>query len=304
MTDHEDDIPLTTATRAHAGTSMVPDQRAKQVRADYARTLTADHEALQKHADTAEKEALLEAEFARYRAGYRKHVLAWLDAMARTMSPLVTGPANFPVRRNQKANDIEHRRLEELLSFRERALKAITKRLRPELRPVMAGDDDAVERLQAKIEQAERDQERMKLVNRTHKAYQKDPNGTWANGLSDKEQVLVRTYTPAYSWEPHPYPPYALQNNNANIRRMKQRLASIEAAKATPQATWEGAVARVEDVPADNRVRVVFPDKPSADVRARLKKAGFRWAPSLDGKPWQAYRNPTTIQVARDVAQA
>jgi len=300
---YEEDIPFATAQRAHAATSMVPHQRARQVRADYSDTLAADREALFRHATTTDKKDLLEVEFATYRTGYRKRYLAWLDAMSRTMSPMVTGPANFPVRRNQKACDVEHRRLEELVAFRERALAAIKKKLRPELRPVMAGDDDAVERLEEKIRNAEADQERMKRVNRAHKAYLKDASGPWNDGLSDVEQRIVRSYEPEYSWEPHPFPPYALQNNNANIRRMQKRLDAIRQAKGTRATAVQGALARVEDVPADNRVRVYFPDKPSADVRARLKKAGFRWAPSLEGKPWQAYRNPLTIQAAHDVAQ-
>jgi hypothetical protein len=35
----------------------------------------------------------------------------------------------------------------------------------------------------------------------------------------------------------------------------------------------------------DNRVQIVFPGKPSSEVRARLKAHGFRWAPSVGA--WQ-----------------
>jgi hypothetical protein len=50
---------------------------------------------------------------------------------------------------------------------------------------------------------------------------------------------------------------------------------------------------RVEDAPADNRIRLYFPDKPDEVTRSALKARGFRWTPSLGC--WQAYRNPSAM---------
>ena len=96
------------------------------------------------------------------------------------------------------------------------------------------------------------------------------------------------------------FPDYALTNNNANIRRMKERLASVEKAHATPATEQQGTRARLEDCPAENRVRLFYPGKPDADIRATLKSSGFRWAPSLGC--WQAYRNNRTLPMARHLA--
>jgi hypothetical protein len=46
--------------------------------------------------------------------------LAWQAAGARTANPMVTGPANFPVARNQKANAAEQKRGEEFYMFAHR----------------------------------------------------------------------------------------------------------------------------------------------------------------------------------------
>jgi len=93
---------------------------------------------------------------------------------------------------------------------------------------------------------------------------------------------------------------FELSNNNANIRRMKTRLQSIEAAKQEADTIVEGECARLEDCPADNRVRLFFPGKPDAEIRQRLKKNGFRWTPSLGC--WQAYRNYRTLELAKEFA--
>lgn len=295
---YENDIPMGIAIQAHYNTSHVPEKRARQVRADYAVTLKEDREYLERFAKTPKKQQILEEEFSRYRSGLRSRFIARLQAQSRTASPMVTGPANFPTRRNQKAMDAERGRLEDLETFRERALKAIKKKLTPELQPVKAGDDDAVERLEAKIARAEENQDLMKKVNA---AYRK---GGWEGvrdaGLLTDEQTASLQGRAVFHKNEKPFPPYALQNNNANIRRMKERLEKIKTAKETPREEVEGENATFEDDPAANRVRLFYPGKPSAEIRSRLKSAGFRWAPSLGA--WQAYRNPVTIRKAREEA--
>jgi len=300
MAGFENDIPLDTARLAHMGTSFVPEERASQERAEYAKTLAGDWERLLALATTEEKRSTLVEEFARYREGYARRTLAHLHSRSRCLSTMIAGPSNFNGRRNEKRNDVAHRRLTELVEFRERALKAIRRALCPELAPIMTGDDDAAERLAAKIAAAEALQARMKAVNKAHDRFVKDPATLEASSLSDQDKVSVRNYKPAYSWEPHPFAPFELTNNSANIRRMKERLALVGRLKATPEATAEGTAARVEDVPAENRVRLFFPGKPSVEIRTTLKRGGFRWTPSLGC--WQAYRNTGSLALARQVA--
>jgi hypothetical protein len=304
MTQHDsyaDDIPFETAIQAHRGTSFVPEKRGESERAEYANTLQGDYDSLAAIADTEEKQTILAAEFARYRERYRERTLAWLNARGRMVSTMIAGPANFPAHRQQKIGDTAHKRLQELIDFRDRALSAIRKRLCPESGPIMSGDADAAKRLAEQIADAEALQDRMKRVNAVHKRYLKRPESLETADLSDADKHLVRSYKPAYSWEPHPFPPYRLKNNNANIRRMKHRLAQVERAQATPETVSEAAGIRVEDCPPDNRVRLFFPGKPSADVRSDLKKHGFRWAPSLGC--WQAYRNPRSLAKAQEMLE-
>jgi hypothetical protein len=302
------DIPLTLARAAYSNLSMDPERRADTTRNDYANTLAEDWQTLSKCADTPDKQATLEAEFARYREGYGRKYRAYLHSNSRCASWFITGPSNFPVARMEKRNNIAHKRLDELLDFRKRAVSAITKTLCPELRPIMSGDADAVERLKEKIAEAEKMQEVMKACNA---AIRKHAKAGEAAQIAALAEIFNSAGIPKMEAEIklilHPvftgctgFMSFELSNGSANIRRMKQRLEHISRNQAKPATTHEGTQARFEDCPAENRVRLFFPGKPSAEIRTRLKSAGFRWSPTIGA--WQAYRNPHTTQTAQKEA--
>lgn len=296
------DIPLELALAAHAGSSFVPEQRAAQVRAEYGRTLAADLAELEEHADTDAKRAQLELEFARYREAYRRRCHAYLASRSRVVSPMIAGPANFPGNRMRKRNDIVQRRLDDLVEFRARTLAAIRLALHPELQPIMSSDSDAVERLEQKIADAERIQDKMKAANAAIRQHAKEgPEAQLAALLAlGLRQSIARNALKPDILGQIGFPDYAIRNNGANIRRMKQRIGEIRVAQSTPAAEIEGNSARIEDVPADNRVRLFFLGKPDVAIRSRLKSAGFRWAPTLGA--WQAYRSSGTLATAREIA--
>jgi hypothetical protein len=295
------DIPLSVAVGAHAGTSFVPDKRGATELAGYSANLERVYALMRKHAEKGGTLDLLDEEFARYRGGLRKRTLAHLHSRGRIMSTMIAGPSNFPVRRMEKRSAVERKRLEELIAFGEYGLRAAIRNLRPDLRPIMAGDADALERLARKIAEAELLQAHMKRVNLAHTRYVKKPDSLDRDDtLTDAEKDTIRGYKPGYSWEPHPFAPFQLSNNNANIRRMRERLESIEVAQSTPETQVAGVNGIVlDDCPAENRVRLTFPGKPDVEVRTRLKKNGFRWAPSLG--VWQAYRNNWSLELARSI---
>ncbi len=299
---YENDIPTSVAKAAHSGTSWTPEVRAEQEHKGYAETLERDHANLLALATTDEKRAVLEAEFARYRDGYRTRVLKWLGSRSRCLSAAITGGSNFPARRNEKRNAVADKRCAELVEFRTRALAAVRRALTPELAPIMSGDADAGERLADKIAKAEQRQAHMKAVNATLRKHARagveaQVAALVALGVSES---LAREHVKPDFLGRIGFADYEVRNNNANIRRLKGRLTGVEVLKATPETTTEGSAARVEDCPAENRVRLFFPGKPEKAVRERLKRGGFRWAPSLGA--WQAYRNTGALVLAKEVA--
>jgi hypothetical protein len=278
----------------------VPEDRGRQERENYAATLLHDYDNFAALADTDEKREDLEREFTRYRAGFRQHYVAMLAAKSRTVSTMITGRSNFNVRRAEKSSSGADKRLKELIDYRVRAVAAIRKVLRPEDRPIMSSDDDATDRLEDKIAKAERLQAMMKAANAAIRKAKSNSEAIAALAtLGFRESIARELLEPDFAGRIG-FPAFELTNNNANIRRMKDRLIGIERNQATPEVSAEGVNARLEDSPAENRVRLYFPGKPSVEVRTRLKSRGFRWSPTIGA--WQAYRNPASLELARQIA--
>lgn len=86
------------------------------------------------------------------------------------------------------------------------------------------------------------------------------------------------------------FPAYALQNNNANIHRVEERVKSLKAVKEKGTKETEFELFKVVENVEAMRLQIIFDEKPEADVRAVLKKNGFKWAPSQGA--WQRMLNP------------
>jgi len=289
------DIPETLALSAFQGVSFDPEGRGRRTVEAYVAALLEIREQLQAagvKGGTLEK---VEEEFERVREGAQRRLSAYLSSSSRCISSFIAGPSNFPVARANKRSDVAHARLGEYLSFLRRAREAANRNLRPDLRPIMSGDADAVERLAEEIDAAERMQERMRQANAQIRKHQVAALMELGFSETQSGELLKPDCLRRVG-----FPDYALSNNSANIRRMKSRLAHLQVAKATPVATVEGSAARIEDDAPANRVRLFFPGKPEVDVRTRLKRGGFRWAPTVGA--WQAYRNERSLTLAKEIA--
>lgn len=98
-----------------------------------------------------------------------------------------------------------------------------------------------------------------------------------------------------------PFPTYELTNSNANFKRVKQRIETLEAVKASKSIEEEhdGYTYR-EDAEA-MRVQLRFDGKPDDETRALLKRNGFRWAPSQG--VWQRQLNDNGKYAAHRVME-
>ena len=211
---------------------------------------------------------------------------------ARCPSILISGGGNFPVRKKEKQNAARDRNLEEW-----NYIQGLLDKIRSVGTGGISSDDpQAVEKLEAKLAALEKNQEMMKAANAAIRM--KDP----AKGDAKLAEL---GYTPediAKLREPDfcgriGYPAYELQNNNANIRRIRGRIAELKKRTESTPEGWEFDGGRVVVNTTENRLQVIFDGKPDADVRTELKGEGFRWAPSQGA--WQRQLTDNAMRAAR-----
>ena len=148
---------------------------------------------------------------------------------------------------------------------------------------ISADDPQAVQKLEKKLESLEKSQETMKAVNayyRKHKTLDGCPH------LPPEELEKLKADM-ASSWhlEDKPFATWALSNNSAEIRRVKDRIKSLSQQKEIGFVGWEFDGGKVEANTEANRLQIFFEDKPDEATREALKSNGFRWSPKAGA--WQ-----------------
>lgn len=169
--------------------------------------------------------------------------------------------------------------------------------------PIRTGSADAVTQLEQRIAADEALQARMKAANlaiRQNAKAGRDAQITALIALAYTEAEATKLLTPDFL-NRIGYPDYALTNNSANLRRLKQQLAKAQALAATSTTTETiGNVTITDNVEAD-RVQISFPSKPSPTICDLLNQRGFHWTPSL--RLWQRYRSQAALALAKQIAQ-
>jgi len=142
-------------------------------------------------------------------------------------------------------------------------------------RSIFSDDENAIAALEERIAEREAKRDRMKAINAAHKKFLKNPASLDTAPLSDEEKAFIRAYKPAYSWEPHPFPPYAFQNLGGNIRRDKERIEEIKRRTARIEKAEAAGGVAIEEF--GEYVTVTFAEKPAREILNALRDAGFRW---------------------------
>ena len=211
---------------------------------------------------------------------------------ARCPSILISGGGNFPVRKKEKQNAARDRNLEEW-----NYIQGLLDKIRSVGTGGISSDDpQAVEKLEAKLAALEKHQEMMKAANAAIRM--KDPAKGDAKlaELGYTPEDIAKLRAPDFCGRIG-YPAYALQNNNANIRRIRGRIAELKKRTENTPEGWEFDGGRVVVNTAENRLQIIFDGKPDADIRTELKGEGFRWAPSQGA--WQRQLTDNAMRAAR-----
>ena len=219
---------------------------------------------------------------------------------ARVPSVMVAGPAKFPVKAKEKQNAARDSNMAEYQEIQS-LLDKITS---CGMGGVMSDDPAALDKLRAKLKKLEDLQAKMKAVNayyRKHKTLEGCPNLT-----TGEIQAISAEMKNSWRSNPAPFEAYELTNNNATIKRTRDRVAALEAEAARAAAggteDYEGKGYTLRENTDICRIQFIFDGKPDDDVRSLLKSNGFKWSPREGA--WQRLLNDNARSAAACIARA
>lgn len=197
-------------------------------------------------------------------------------------SVMVSGPGHFSVRKKEKQNQAWDKNLQ---FFNE--TQGILGKMKDILHGkelIKSSDEDAIERLEERLEDLRDMQNHMKAANKAIrlKDTKKGDEQLRILGYS-KEQI--KELREADSCGRVGYPDYVLQNNNASIHRIEGRIKELYATKRRGALETENQFFRIVENTNTMRLQLFFEGKPEPEVREVLKRNGFRWAPNQSA--WQ-----------------
>ena len=213
---------------------------------------------------------------------------------ARVPSILIAGGSNFPVRQKEKQNAARDSNMREW-----QYIQGLLDKIRSTgMGGIRQDDPQAIPKLQKKLAGLEKTQETMKAVNAY---YRKHGTLDGCPHLSPENiENLKADMASGWHYEKKPFQSWELSNNNAEIRRVRQRIESLTRANEVAYVGWEFDGGHVEANREQDRLQVFFDGKPEADARQQLKEHGFRWAPSVGA--WQRLLNDNAYRAADRIA--
>lgn len=199
----------------------------------------------------------------------------------RCPSVIIAGPSNFPVRRKEKqvaAWEKNHEFYKQLQGYKDKINNILyCKEI------IKSNDDTAIEQLEEKLQKCQGDQESMKRINAY---YKKNKTLDACPDLSEENiQKLKASMEGSWRENPKPFESWALQNNNQNMKRIKDRIERLKAQKAAGDSEGEYEFFTYKENTEIMRIQIFFEEKPDVEVRSILKSHAFKWSPTNEA--WQ-----------------
>jgi len=304
ISDYLDDIPGEVASRAFHNVSFSPEQRGFEIQAEHAlriseqkiRVISEIELAIGRGATiTAGWPVEVELWFELYRKRMIALCLGYLATMATCASPMITGPARFPVERQRKQNQSADNKYANLVSYAEHSPTRFLKRIMPfgNGKSITSNAPNTTEMLVAKLNEHIKCQSEMKEANKIVSRFFKKGSAAGVTEAMRDEcarqlMAVLKVDLPSahqvlkpngYSGKIIAFWPYQLANNNQEIRRLEQRIKEVEALhKATlgiAQTLENGIEIRKSD---DGKIEIHFGYKPDPVTRDYLVLKSFKFS--------------------------
>lgn len=213
----------------------------------------------------------------------------YLHSQSQVMSPMITGPANFPAERNRKKSEAATNKSQAIHNYcaKLRAWKAKEDR-KKEIEA--AGGELAMKK--AELDKAKARHEAMKKTNNIiRKAFKtggikpETKSAVIAAGISPPEAEQVTNPPSNLLHYGYGFAEFELRNSNARLKTLAAKVAELEHRE---EAKKDGKKPESVEIPngriyvdtVENRINVEHDSKPEREIIAIIKEHGFKWSPS------------------------
>lgn len=196
-------------------------------------------------------------------------------------SVMISGAGNFPMKKKERQKQGSRiisffKETEEILSKMEDILYGKEQ--------IKSDDEDAIKKLEEKLGSLKKMQEHMKTANKAIRMKDIEKGSELLKSIGYSEAQIKQLREPDCC-NRIGYPGYILQNNNANIHRVEERIKDLKRTKDKGTSETENRFFKIVENVEIMRLQLLFKEKPEPQVRELLKSNGFRWAPSQSA--WQ-----------------
>ena len=155
---------------------------------------------------------------------------------------------------------------------------------------IRSDDINAFEKLNENYNHIKSRQDYMKRVNEYF-----SENGTVTGCPGVEEETAILLNSRLSEGQAEPYPKSFFTENEKTMDSLQKMMSRVLEKPETLFRGWRFAGGETVINLANNRLQLVFNDKPSDEIINILKKNGFKWAPK--GKAWQRPLNFQTMSV-------
>ncbi len=226
----------------------------------------------------------------RFSKKYADYLNAYYRNEASCPSVMICGPANFPVRKKERQNsrrETLNKDYEYLMAYKRKIENLLTSE-----QPILSADENAIEMLEDKIADLEKDKAQMIAINAFYRK-NRTLEGLEEIVPDELSKDLKRSISFAFGYMKNVTEAtgriFDTSNTNAEIKRCRERLEKLKAVKeqGTKEEKHDG-FSIIENSEL-MRLQIIFDEKPDEATRELLKSHGFKWAPSQSA--WQRVLN-------------
>ena len=245
-------------------------------------------------------EAVFSDQMTQARETLSRYYSDYLSSKSACASSFITGGSNFPVESQRKRHQWADNKYSAYLEVIEKIQKGIIKRLLPDGdgTQIRSDSDNAVEQIEKKVAELENSQEMMKQVNKLVR-HELTKVADRAQLTDDEKEHIVSIIVmkfaisessayslikPDYMGRIVPFASYSLTNNNANIKRYKDRLVEQRRLEESRQSESNDVKNSFENgietgITEDNKIYINFPvERIERDDFLKLTGYSFKYS--------------------------